>query len=138
MRNRINIAAVGVAGLTSFFISFLWYTLLFRAPYLDGLGKTAEQLAKGPSTLEASLLQLAGNLIMAYILAWLMARLGATSAIHGVKVAALTWVGFIAATIVPMYAFQAFSFTFTAINIGYALVVLVTMGAILGGWKRSR
>jgi len=41
---------------------FLWFTVIFRTPYLEGLGKTAEELAKGASMLVASLLQLAGNL----------------------------------------------------------------------------
>ncbi len=53
----INLVAVGVAALASFILGSVWFTVIFRQLYLNGLGKTAEQLAKGPSTLEASVLR---------------------------------------------------------------------------------
>jgi hypothetical protein len=43
-RTPINLLAVGVAAIASFLLGFLWFTVIFRQLYLDGLGKTAEQL----------------------------------------------------------------------------------------------
>ncbi len=133
----IRLVAVGLSGVASFVLGFLWFAVLFRQPYLNGLGKTAEQLANGPSILQASLLQLLGNLVMAYVLAWLIRHTGQQTVMGGLRVGALSWLGFIAAVIGPMYAFQAFSFQFFVITAGYPLVALLTMGAILGWWNRS-
>jgi hypothetical protein len=134
----INLFAVGVSTIASFFIGFVWFTVIFRHPYLAGLGKSAEQLAKGPSTLEASVLQLAGNLVMSFVLARIIVRTGQQTVIGGMQLGVLVWLGFIAAVIGPMYAFQAFSLQFFAITAGYPLVALLVMGAILGGWKGRR
>lgn len=131
----INFFAVVVSAFGSLAAGFVWFTMIFPTPYLEGLGKTAEELAKGPSMLVASLLQLAGNFVMAYILAWLMARTGMQTVRQGMLLAALVWIGFVAAVLGPMYAFQAFSLEFFFITAGSVLVSLLIMGAILGGWK---
>jgi hypothetical protein len=49
--------------------------------------------------------------------------------------AVLVWLGFVVAFLGPTYAFQAFSLQFFLIVAGSALVYLLIMGAILGGWK---
>ena len=85
--------------------------------------------------LTASVLQVAGNLVMALVLAWLIARAGEPTTGSGVKLGALAWAGFIAAFIGPLCAFQAYSLTFFAIITGYALIALLVMGAILGAWR---
>lgn len=131
----INLWAVAVAAVTSYVAGFLWFTMLFRKPYLDGLGKTAEKLAQGPSMLTASILQVIGNLLTAYLLAWLMARTGLRSVGQGILLATLLWIGFVVAVLGPMYAFQAFSLVFFFITVGSVLVSLLIMGAILGYWK---
>lgn len=131
----INLLAVGVSALLSYVMSFVWFVFIFRVPYTEGLGKTAEELAKGPSMLTASLLQLAGNLIMAYILAWLMARTGMVTIGQGMLLATLVWTGFVAAVLGPMYAFQAFSLSFFLITAGSVLISLLIMGAIISVWR---
>jgi Protein of unknown function (DUF1761) len=134
---KINLFAVGVSALLSLALGFIWFTVIFREPYLIGLGKTPEQLAQGPSMLEAVILQLIGDFIMACVLAWLIVHTGQQTVIGGIRLGVLTWLGFIAAVIGPMYAFQAFSLQFFAITAGYPLVILLIMGAILGGWRSN-
>jgi hypothetical protein len=131
----VNAFAVAVSAIASFLIGWVWFMIAFKEPYIRGLNKTAEELAKGPTAVPSLLLQFAGNLVMALVLAWFIARLNAASALEGMKVGALAWLGFIAAVLGPYYAFQAFPFSFFLINAGYPLVTLVLMGAILGGWK---
>lgn len=133
--NPVNFLAVGVGAIISLVAGFVWFTVIFRRPYLEGLGKTADQLAKGPSTLVASVYQLAGNFVTAYVLAWILGLGGVQTAPQGMLVAVLVWLGFVAAVIGPIYAFQAFSLKFFFINTGYVLVALLIMGAILGAWK---
>ncbi|MFA6170524.1 MAG: DUF1761 domain-containing protein [Candidatus Margulisiibacteriota bacterium] len=131
----VNIWAAITGSLISFIVSFVWYMILFRAPYIEGLGKTAEQLAKGPSMLVASVLQLIGYLVTAVVLAWLMKRTGLQSVSQGLLLAVVVWGGFVAAVLGPFYAFEAFSLNFFFITAGNVLVSLLIMGAIFGSWK---
>ncbi|MFA5035192.1 MAG: DUF1761 domain-containing protein [Candidatus Margulisiibacteriota bacterium] len=131
----INIWAAVTGSLISFIVSFVWYTIIFRAPYIEGLGKTAEQMAKGPSMLVASVLQLIGYLVTAFVLAWLMQRTGLQSVNQGLLLALVVWVGFVAAVLGPLYAFEAFSLNFFFITAGNVLVTFLILGAILGGWR---
>ncbi|MBC8042205.1 MAG: DUF1761 domain-containing protein [Rhizobacter sp.] len=134
MKTSINYFAVIVAALACLAISYVWFTILFRAPYLEGLGKTSEQLNRGPSVLEASAMQVAGNIVMAVALAWLIKNLGYQTALQGMQLGAVIWLGFVAAVIGPLYAYQAFSLQFFFITTGAVLVSLLVMGAILGAW----
>lgn len=131
----INIWAAVTGSLISFIVSFVWFVVIFRAPYIEGLGKTAEQMAKGPSMLVASILQLIGYLVTAFVLAWLMQRLGMQSVSQGMLLAVVIWVGFVAAVMGPFYAYEAFSLNFFFITAGNVLVTLLIMGAIFGGWR---
>lgn len=134
MKTSINFLAVGASAIASLLLGFAWFTVVFRRPYLDGLGKTADELARGPSTLQASILHLIGAFVTAYVLAWVIGATGQPTVTGGMRVGALVWLGFVAAVIGPMYAFQAFSLQFFGISIGYHLVGLLVMGAILGQW----
>ena len=131
----VNILAVIASAIANFALGFVWFTVIFRNPYLEGLGKTADALARGPSVLVASGMQLVGNFVMAYILAWLMQRTGQNTVAGGVWLGLVVWLGFVAAVIGPMYAYQAFPLKFFAISAGYPLVALLLMGTILGAWK---
>jgi hypothetical protein len=135
MLSSINLLAVLVSAIASFLTGWLWFMILFSKPYIRGLNKTAEELAKGPSAVPSLLLQCAGSLVMAYVLAWLIARTGLQTVGGGMRVGVMAWLGFVAAVLGPYYAFQAYPFSFFMINAGYPLVALIAMGAILGGWK---
>jgi hypothetical protein len=135
MKTGINFWAVIVSAIASTAFGFLWFMVMFRQPYIDGLGRTKAQLDQGPSGMTATIMQLAGNIVMIYILAWLMSVTDHQSISQGLKLSLIVWVGFIAAVTGPMYAFEAFSFKFFLITTGYTLVCLLLSGAILGAWK---
>jgi hypothetical protein len=135
MKESINYLALIVSAISAYAANYVWFLFLFRIPYMEGLGKTKEQMDKGPSMLSASLIQLAGNLVMAYVLVWLINKLGYTTAAKGTMLGAIVWLGFVAAVLGPMYAFQAYSFKFFLIGAGSVLLSLLIMGAILGAWK---
>jgi len=123
-----------LAALVAFGVNFVWFTILFRAPYIAGLERSQAQLDRGPSMLVASALQIAGYVVMALVLAWLMQRTGHLSVGGGAKLAVIVWAGFVAAVLGPMYAFQAYSLSFFLITAGGPLVALLMMGVILGAW----
>ena len=131
----INLWAVIVSGLASTAFGFLWFMVLFREPFIKGSARTKEQLDAGPSGTMASVMQLAGSIIMIYVLAWLMAQTGYTSIGQGLKLATLVWIGFVACVTGPNFAFQAYPFNFFLIITGYTLVCLLMSGAILGAWR---
>jgi hypothetical protein len=131
----VNLFALIVSAVASFLLGSLWFLVLFAEPYRRGLNKTAEELAKGPTAVPSLLLQFAGNLVMAWVLAWLIARLNVQTAVSGMGVGLMAWLGFVAAVLGPYYAFQAYPFSFFLINAGYPLVSLLMMGAIFGVWK---
>ncbi len=131
----INVFAVLTGAVASMAAGFVWYAVLFTQPYLKELGKSPEELAEGPSMLAASSLQFLGCIAIAATLAWLMSRTGMQSVSQGAALAVLVWLGFVAAVVGPMYAYQAFSLKLFGIVSGNMLVILVISGAIIGAWK---
>ncbi|HKX72649.1 MAG TPA: DUF1761 domain-containing protein [Candidatus Saccharimonadales bacterium] len=135
---QINIWALLAASVLSYAVNFVWFMFIFSEPYLQGLGKTDEELALGPNGIEASIMQLVGNVVMAFVLSWLAVRMGMQTALQGAKLGAIAWVGFVAAVLGPMYAFQAFSLAFFLITAGSVLLTFVITGAIVGGWQAKK
>lgn len=112
-------------------VGFLWFVVIFGRAYMAGHGRTKAQLDAGPTMPVASLYQLIGSFLQVSILAWLVAAIDVTTAANGMLLGLLVWLGFIAAYILPMYAFQAYSLKYSAIVTGYPLVTFVAVGAIL-------
>lgn len=131
----VNILAVLAAAIASFAINFVWFTMLFRRMYVEGLGKTQSQMDQGPSMAVASGLQLAGFALMAFVLGWLMERLDLGSVPGGLVLAIIVWLGFLVAIIGPMHAFQAFPLRFSLITLGGYLLALLATAVILGAWR---
>lgn len=135
MKEDINYFAIAVSAVLSYLTSAVWFMYLFRKPYIEALAKTKEQMDKGPTGMEASLMQLAANLLMAFALAWIMKQLHCQGLFHGMQMGLFVWLGFIATLLAPMYAFQAYSLNFFLINAGAPLISLLIMGAIIGVWQ---
>lgn len=135
MGPSINHLATIISAFVAYAASFVWFAILFRKPYIAGLGKPQAELDRGPSMAAASIMQIIGFLVMAYAIAWFVAQLGQPSLRAGLTIALVAWLGFVAAVIVPMHAFQAFTLGFSAIVIGGYLVALLIIGAIIGAWR---
>lgn len=130
-----NVLAIIVSALVSFGIGFLWFTILFRAPYMKGVDKTPEELAKGPSLALSFAIQIGANLVLAIVLAWLINILQYDTIAQGIHLGILLWLGFVVAIIGPIYTFEAKSFQFFMIIIfGYLASILAT-AVILSFWK---
>ncbi|TDW49653.1 uncharacterized protein DUF1761 [Flavobacterium sp. 270] len=130
-----NVLAILVSALVSFAIGFLWFTVLFRAPYMKGVDKTQEELAKGPSMALSFAIQIGANLVLAFVLAWLINSLQYETISQGIQLAFLVWLGFVVSIIGPIYAFEAKSFQFFMIIVfGYLASILAT-AIILSLWK---
>lgn len=135
MIGGINLPAVLASAVAGVAVNFVWFTVLFREPYIAGLGRTEAQMDAGPSVMTASVIQFAGFVVLAYGLAWLMRTTQMVSPGGGVTLAAICWLAFVAAIIGPMYAYQAFPLSLYAIVTGGYLLVMVVSGAVLGVWR---
>jgi hypothetical protein len=135
MKESYNYFAIITSAIVSYILGLLWFTMLFAKPYIKDLGRTKEQLAKGPNALGASVIQVLGFLVMAFVLSWLIRKLGYETIGQASCLGFIIWLGFVAAIIGPMYAFQAFSFRLFLINaVGY-LVSILASSIILTLWK---
>jgi hypothetical protein len=129
--------AIIVATLCYFGLGAVWFTL-FRNAWLEGIGRTMEQLQmSGVSPALAYGIALTMTLALALFLSWLIQATGPLTLARGVQVAMILWFCTVFATFATEYAFEGRGVKILAINTGYCLVGMVLMGAVLGGWTRK-
>jgi len=132
-----NHLAVIVAAAVFFGIGAVWYTV-FSEPWLSGIGKTVEQLAKdGGGKPLAFAIGFFAILVMCYTLAWIVHRGMQPSAGNGALTGATVAFGIVGAMLALNYGFEARGLTLWLINAGYAFVGLVIAGAIIGAWRKG-
>lgn len=129
--------AIIVATLCYFGLGAIWFTI-FRSAWLEGIGKTMEQLqSSGVSPMLAYLVALMLTLALALFLSWLIQATGTPTVARGIQVAIILWFCTIFAAFATEYAFEGRGVKILAITSGYCLVGMILMGAVLGGWKKS-
>ena len=134
---NVNYLAILVAAVASFALGWLWYSpALFAKIWMSEMGMTPEKMAAMPKSGMAKQFSLSflGGLIMAWVLAVLISRVGANSLIGGLKLGAFVWLGFIATVQMSDILFGGKSKKLYLINTGYNLVSLLLMGVILALW----
>jgi hypothetical protein len=129
----INWWAVIVAGVIKFVIGSVWYTVLFGKRWRELQGVPEGAPMDGMVT--AMVVQLIGDLIMAYVLARLRIHYGAATLWDGVVIGFMAWLGFVATIMVALIFYEKKKPELIAINAGYQLVGIVVMGAILAVWQ---
>lgn len=134
----INLLAVFVSAIASMVIGSIWYGPLFGKKFKLAMGMdkmTPEQQAEMKKTMGMSyFLQFVASLVMFYVLAMFMGRLGQLTINSGVQVAFWTWLGFV----VPVQLGNAIwggKMTLFWISIGNMLATLLAAGVIIGAWK---
>jgi Protein of unknown function (DUF1761) len=134
---RHNPIAILLATLLYFVLGAFWFTA-FRQAWLDGIGRTMQQLAAtGGSPFFIYAIALVGAFVLALFLSWLIQITGKQTTKGGIFVAVLTWACVVFTTWSTEYAFEARSLRILAINTGYILTGMIIMGAVLGGWKKK-
>lgn len=135
METSFNVSAIATSAICSLILGILWFKMFFKNAYVKDLGRTKEQMEKGPSLSIAAGFQLMGNLLLAFVLSWLIQQLGYTSLPQTLQLALLIWLGFVVAVIGPFYAFQAFPFRLFLIIAGAVLSFILITTVILTFWK---
>lgn len=133
---KINIWAVVMAAVVYWLLGAAWFTI-FSKPWLAGIGKTMEQLQREAASPGIAYgVAFVSNLIIAYVLGWVVIATGEQTALRGITIGALLWVGLVATTIGTAFIFEGRSIEGFLLTAGYPLVGLLLMGAIVGGWKK--
>jgi hypothetical protein len=134
---RQNYLAIIVAAVACFLFEASWYTL-FLDVWLKGIGHDRpwlEHTGVNP-TLQWLAALLAQGLIAGTISRFTQLT-GAQTALRGTKTAVLLWGG----VVIPLSAvgdiFAARSYASFAVNIGFWLIGMMIMGAIVGAWKKK-
>ena len=124
--------AIIIAAIVKFAIGAVWFTALFGKRY-----RALMNVPEGSSTeglVPAMVVQIIGDLIMAYVLARFIVHYGASGLVNGAFIGFMAWLGFVATIMVGTIFYEKKSGEFIAITAGYQLVGIVVMGAVIGWW----
>ena len=134
---RLNWVAILVAAIVSFLFEALWYSI-FLNEWIAGIGRTNEWLHNtGVSPPVQYGVAILCSIVVAAVLTICIQASGEQTAVRGIVVAAVIWVGFIATFVAKEYIFEVRSLQLYAINTGYALIDYMIIGAIVGAWKKK-
>ncbi len=138
MAVEINYVAVVAAALANMVLGMLWYGPLFGKPWMKLMGwKEAdfEKMKNDPKMKGKMpmlyLAALAGALVMAYVLAHVITYVGAHDAASGAQAGFWMWLGFIATVMLGSVLWENKPVNLYLLNVGYYLVALVLMGAVI-------
>ncbi|HEX9445955.1 MAG TPA: DUF1761 domain-containing protein [Candidatus Binatia bacterium] len=111
----------------------LWYSpLLFLDRWHRASGVTEKEMKEGMA--RALAVELAGSLIMAFVLLHAVRYAGAETALQGMAVGFFNWLGFVAVVTIGVVTYQRKPFALFLLQNGYLLLSLLAMGAILALW----
>ena len=131
----VNYLAIVIAAIVAWLAGAGWYVALGRT-WMAALGWTPEraQAARSePGAYRPFLYTFVAELIMAWTLAGLLGHIGPLSLRSGVISAALCWLGFVITTMLTNNSFARRDWRLLWIDGGHWLLVLLLMGAIIGG-----
>ena len=129
----INYPAVVVATAVAMALGALWYSpLLFAERWMRAVGKTREQLQGGTDAYVTAVL---GWFVAAFVLETVTDWAAATTIFEGAFVGILACLGFVATTSAIDNAFAGRLRELWLIGLGYHLLALVAIGAIVGAWE---
>jgi len=131
----VNYLAIVLAAVAAWLAGAGWYMALGKT-WMAALAMTPEkmQAAKSePGAWLPFLYAFVAELIMAWTLAGLLGHIGALSLRNGIVSAAFCWLGFVMAAMLVNNSFAKRDWRLLWIDGGHWLLVLLLMGAIIGG-----
>ena len=127
VNTKINHLAVWILIVVYFLIGWGWYAI-FGEKWLNLHARTMTDIER-THNVGAYVLALVTSIVVIYTLAWLIARLNATTAVAGLKIALICWFGFLFvehATIAVFSAFETTPWPLILIDMGRPLLVLLS------------
>jgi hypothetical protein len=131
----MNYLAIVIAAVAAWLAGAGWYMALGKT-WTAALGTTPEKMTPAgqrPAAFLPYVYAFIAELLMAWILAGLLGHIGALTVRGGIISAAFCWLGFVMTTMVVNNIFAGRDARLLLIDGGHWLLVLVLMGAIIGG-----
>jgi hypothetical protein len=136
-RVRQNYLAITLAAVACFLFEAAWYSY-FLQTWLDGIGRTQQWLDHTGVNLALQFgTALLSEAVIAGAISCVTQLTGPQTALRGMRVAALLWLGCVLTTWATEYVFEVRTYKLFAINTGFWLIGMVLMGAIVGAWKKK-
>jgi hypothetical protein len=135
--NRINHLAVWILVVVHQIVGWVWYAL-FGEMWLNYHALTKTDIEQ-THNVGAYLLAIVTAIVVNYMLAWLIARLNAASAVAGLKIALLCWLAFLFvehATTAVFSSFETNPWPLILIDMGRPFVAWAISGLVLGAWRK--
>jgi hypothetical protein len=137
----LNPLAIALAALAIFFISYVWYSVLFGRAWAREMGLPADHAASGAALARGLLLTALGAVLMSLVLAnsmavwqpktWGLTAPGPQPVEQALSAAGFTWMGFVLPVLLHRLGWEKPSLQLFAINGGYYLVSLLAAAFIL-------
>ncbi|MGH8727330.1 MAG: DUF1761 domain-containing protein [Burkholderiales bacterium] len=132
---KINWMAVFVVVVLHQALGFLWYSpMLFGDLWMDAIGLVPEDAQPTPTPF---VLAIAASLALNVTLAWLFTRLYVASAMSGMWIAFICWLGFFVLNSATHSAFEGETLPLILISGGKELVAFLLSGTVLGAWAKK-
>ena len=129
--DHISWIGVVVGAVALFILAAVWYTALFGKAFREELGVNDSADDAGPELGKALVGQLIASLVMAGVLGWLI---GAGGVDRGAGVGLAGGV-LVAAALGQFYLFEGRTIRHLSINVGYIVIGLTAVGAIIGAFQ---
>jgi len=133
---KINYLAVIAAAIAAFVVGALWYSpLLFGRTYMEVRGLSPSALAEMKPRVGELVGEFVKNIVVAFVLAHFIARLGVRDWKGALQFGLWVWVGFQAMLLMGAVLHERMPLTLYAIHAGDALVKTLLMSSIVGVWR---
>jgi len=132
---RVNWLAVIVGALIFFFYGYLWYGLLFAKQWtaLEGLTGGSQTAAGATPYIVSGIVAL----ILSFGVAVALSHDDDRTPAHGAQFGIFMGIFFIASLLLQKNMYEAKPWQLWAIDAGYAIIGLVILGLLHGGWKKA-
>ena len=135
--SRVNHFAIVVAAVAAFVLGSAWYSpLLFGKAYMEVRGMNPGAMANVRPPAGELLGEFAKNLVITFVLAHFVVRLGVGDWKGAVQLGLWVWVGFQAMLLMGAVLHEKMPLMLYAIHAGDALVKTLFMTVVLGVWRR--
>lgn len=132
---EVNILAVVVAAIVSFFIGWLWFSVLFVKPWMKLHGTDPASMKGMPMPYGKMAIEFIATLVVAYFIAEFAAWVDATGIVAGLVLGFWLWLGFQATQLLGGVLWEKMPIKLYMILAGRWLVSMLVMAAIIGVWS---
>jgi hypothetical protein len=134
---EVNYLAILIATIVAWLTGAVWYMVIGKT-WMAALGMTPEKMQATKNVAGFYLpfvLSFVAELVMAWTLAGLLFHIGPLTVRSGIISGALCWFGFVLTTMLVNNSFAKRDRRLILIDGGHWLLVLLLMGAIIGGMR---